>query len=467
MSTINRAVFHVADVSLTSITMVPAGAAIFTDETETWLMRTIILALLTAALAACAPVAAQTAWSAAALDDLEAVAAAAPAQGLSGETAALEEISRFRHQAETDPVAEVQLDVAADALFTSLARAFAQGGADARIADPDWRMTPLPEPDLEGLRSARAAGALPSSLLEPLLPQAGEYAALRAELARVSAEPAGAHDDARLSREERLYRLRASLERWRWLPRDMPERRIEVRIAQFQMLLFNSGEAPQTHAVIVGARATQTPSFDSQVQSITLNPSWEPPASIVAELAPRFRRDPAAAAREGFDVIDADGAIVAPGAVDWSARPFRDRLVQRPGPANALGELRFNMANAFAIYLHDTSNRTLFDRSDRALSHGCVRVQDPVELAAHALNTPDWGVASLRDAIATGEQQAIVLTEPLPVYLIYMTATADSDGAVVYVDDIYRRDTAVIAALDGPDAALVRRPAARAATCAN
>jgi murein L,D-transpeptidase YcbB/YkuD len=429
-------------------------------------MRTIMFALLAAALAACAPATAQPEWSAAALDDLETVAKAAPAEGLPAQTAALAEIARFRREAQTDPAAEAQLDVAAEALFTSLARAFALGGADPRTSDLDWRMTPSAEPDLVGLRLARAGGAAPSTLLRPLLPQAGEYAALRDELARVSAEPAGARDGNGLSREERLSRLRASLERWRWLPREMPERRIEVRLAQFEARLFTPGEAMRTHAVIIGARDTQTPSFESQVQSITLNPSWEPPPSIVAELAPRFRRDPASTAREGFDVMDADGAIIAPDVVDWSARPFRYRLIQRPGPGNALGQLRFNMPNAFAIYLHDTWNRSLFDRSDRALSHGCIRVQDPVELAADVLDTAAWSQARLRDAIATGEQQAVALAEPLAVYLIYMTAAADADGRVAYADDIYHRDAPVIAALDGPDAALVRRQVANAATCA-
>jgi L,D-transpeptidase YcbB len=429
-------------------------------------MRALLVAIsLSLALAACARAEdAPPAWGQAALDDLEAVAASAPAEGLAPETAALDELARFRHLAETDPVAEAQTDVAADALFSALARAFAQGGTDPRAADPEWLIAAAPAPDLEGLLLQRAQGGLPSALLRPLLPQSAEYAALRQTLARVSAEPAGATDSDGLVRETRVRALRASLERWRWLPRDLPERRIEVRIAQFEARMIAPDAAPLSHAVIVGARATPTPSFESLVRSVTLNPSWEPPPSIVAELTRRFARDPQAAAREGFDVIGADGAIIAPEQVDWAARPFRHRLRQRPGPGNALGQIRFDMPNSFAIYLHDTPNRALFERPVRALSHGCIRVQAPDALAETVL-AGDWTRARLHDAIATGETRAIALIDPLPVLLVYVTAALNADGDIVYAEDIYRRDAAVIAALDGPDAALVRRPVTPAAAC--
>jgi L,D-transpeptidase YcbB len=418
-------------------------------------MRAILTAIcLSLALNACAQAEnIPPAWSAAALEDLEAVAASA-----------LEELARFSHLAETDPVAEAQTDVAADALFSALARAFAQGGTDPRAADPEWWITPSTAPDLEGLLLQRAQGALPPSLLRPLLPQTAEYVALREAPAQVSAEPAGASDENGLVRESRIAAIRASMERWRWLPRDLPERRIEVRIAQFEARMIAPDAAPLSHAIIVGASTTPTPSFESLVRSVTLNPSWEPPASIIAELTRRFRRDPQAAAREGFDVIDADGGVIAPDRVDWAARPFRHRLRQRPGTGNALGQIRFDMPNSFAIYLHDTPNRALFDRPVRALSHGCIRVQAPDALAETVL-AADWTRDALNDAIATGETQTIALSDPLPVLLVYLTAALNADGDVAYADDIYRRDAALVAALDGPHAALVRRAVTPAATC--
>jgi L,D-transpeptidase YcbB len=254
------------------------------------------------------------------------------------------------------------------------------------------------------------------------------------------------------------------MERWRWLPRDLPERRIEVRIAQFEARMIAPDAAPLSHAVIVGASTTPTPSFESLVRSVTLNPSWEPPASIIAELTRRFAGDPDAAGREGFDVIDADGAVIAPDQVNWSARPFRHRLRQRPGSGNALGQIRFDMPNSFAIYLHDTPNRALFERPVRALSHGCIRVQAPDALAETVL-AGAWTRTAINSAIATGETQAIALSDPLPVLLVYLTATINGDGDIAYAEDIYRRDAAVLAALDGPDAALVRRAATPAVRC--
>lgn len=430
-------------------------------------MRIVVAALLSIVLSACARAEdAPPAWSDAALDDLVAVAESIHREGLPPQTAAVEEIARFRHLAETDPVAEVQLSVAADALFTSLARSFAQGGADAARADPNWSIPANAEPDLEGLRLARADGALPSALLAPLLPSSAEYAALRDAMERVAAEAPAARDATNLSREERIVRLRASLERLRWLPRDLPQRRIEVRIAQFEARLISPDRPTRAHAVIVGARRTPTPSFETLIRSVTLNPAWEPPPSIVAELVQGFRNDPDAASRENFDVIDAGGGVLAADAVDWRARPFRYRLRQRPGPGNALGQVRFDMPNAFAIYMHDTPSRNLFERHVRALSHGCVRVQAPDELAVDVLQSSDWTMEALRSAIAEGGSRTLALESALPVYLIYLTATIGGDGAVQYADDIYRRDEAVIAALDGPETSLVQGQASAPASCA-
>ena len=425
-------------------------------------MRALIRLILVSALAGCAPppAPAQPSWSAAALDDLEAVAASAAAEGLPSEDAALAELARFRHLGQTDPAAEAQADIAADALFASLARAFAQGGSDPSRADPDWAIPLAPPPDLAALHAAREANALPAALLRPLLPQTIEYAQLRDELARLRAQAASSGQS-----DERIGRLRASMERWRWLPRRMPDRRIEVRIPHFELRLTSPDSPAAAHKVIVGARATQTPSFVTEIRSVTFNPSWDPPASIAAELLRRFRRDPSAAAREGFDVLDADGAILAPDAVDWSRRPFPYRLRQRPGPANALGRVRFDMANAYAIRMHDTPDRSLFERERRALSHGCIRVEAPEDLAARALAAQGWTLDSVNAAIETAAQQTVPLAEPLPVYLIYITAVVSEAGEVAYGDDVYHRDGAVVAALDAPDIALVRQAAARPVRC--
>jgi len=418
------------------------------------LVRLAAVLACASALNGCAPPRVQT-WSAPALADLREVAASTTAEGLPAETAALAELDTFAARAASDPAAAAQLDVAADALYASLANAFARGAADPAIADPDWRIPTNTAPDMAELDAQRAAGALPSTTLRALLPHSADYQRLREALAAVTAEAPGAVDARGLTRELRLLRIRANLERWRWLPRDLSATRLEVRVPQMEVALHRAESPMRVHAVIVGARATPSPSFAAELRSVTLNPTWTPPSSIlVTELLPRFRRDPGLADREGFDVVDADGAIVAAAAIDWNARPFPYQLRQRAGASNALGRVRFNLPNPFAVYLHDTPNRALFARSDRALSHGCIRVENAVGLAEAVLDAPEWRSAEIEAAIETGETRTIALVHPVSIYVLYLTAAASGDG-IAYFDDLYRRDERLMRALDAPDAALV------------
>jgi murein L,D-transpeptidase YcbB/YkuD len=433
------------------------------------LMRLAAVLACAVALAGCDPLSVQSspvqAWSAPALADLREVAASTPGEGLPAETAALAELESFAARAATDPAAAAQLDIAADALYASLANAFSRGAADPAVADPDWRIPLNAAPDIANLNAQRAAGALPSTVLGALLPQSHDYQVLRMALAAVTAEAPGAVDAQGLTSELRLMRIRANLERWRWLPREIAERRLEVRVPQMQVALYQSETAPRVHAVIVGSRATPSPTFAAELRSVTLNPTWTPPSSILTnELLPRFRLDPSLADREGYDVIGADGALVAPNAVDWSARPFRYQLRQRAGATNALGRLRFDLPNPFAVYLHDTPNRALFARTDRALSHGCIRVEDPVGLAEAVIDAPEWKSDAIEAAIETGATTTIPLADPVSIYVLYLTAASDGDD-IAYFDDLYRRDERLIRALDAPDAALVAGLEQTATTC--
>jgi L,D-transpeptidase YcbB len=389
------------------------------------------------------------AWAAPTLGELRAVAEEASEHGLASESATVAELARLDVLSQRDAGAARRLDEAAGMLFDRLALAFATGAIDPAQVDLDWRIPRAPAPDLGALRAAVAAGASPRATLQALLPATPDYGALVAELSRVLGEERGARDALGLSRETRVLRLRASLERLRWLPRTWPARYIEVLAPFFELRVWDGENVIASHAVIVGARATTTPSFTAAIESVTLNPSWTPPASIAAgELLPRFRRDPGAAAREGFDVIDAHGRILDPASVDWRARPFPYALRQRPGPGNALGRLRFDLPNPHAVFLHDTPSRGLFSREDRALSHGCIRVAEPVALAETVLADVAWSAATLEAAIAEGNTQVIPLRQALPVYLLYLTARADGAGAVDYGSDVYDRDERLVRALD-------------------
>jgi murein L,D-transpeptidase YcbB/YkuD len=406
------------------------------------------------------------AWSSGAYAELRAIAASVADQGFASEERTLATLDRLDRAALREREAAAQFDAAADVLFARLATQFAVGAVDPAEADPEWRLPPPSQPDVGALRRAVAAGQSARGTLNALLPTAAEYQTLAAELARVRAEAEGAEDAEGRSRETRIDKLRASLERWRWMPRDMPARRIDVLVPFFELRLRDVAGQGQRRAAIVGARASQTPSFAASVTTITLNPSWTPPTSIVTnELLPRFRRDPDAAAREGFDILDRNGVAIDPALVDWRARPFPYMLRQRPGAHNALGRIRFDLPNPFAVFLHDTPSRGLFARADRALSHGCIRVAEPLALAEAVLADPAWAQASLQAAIDEETTHVLTLTSPLPIFLLYLTAAADESGTVVYADDIYARDAAIVRALDRNPSRSARAAAAPATEC--
>lgn len=393
----------------------------------------------------------QSLWSADAADALIELSASAQSEGLSSFESAAAEVTNLRASSTASPAGAAAFDSAADTLFVDLAQAFAQGAVDPARADPQWRIPRPALPDVPTLLATARSDARAVRELATLLPQSTEYVALRAELGRVLAEPPGALDRAGRIREARIASLRASLERWRWLPRALPSPRIEVRIAQFQAVLHQTSAPARIHNVIVGARTRQTPSFKAEISAVTLNPTWTPPRSILTnELLPQFARDPNAASRGGYDAIDAAGAVIIdPTTIDWAARPFPYQVRQRPGALNALGRVKFEMPNPYDIYLHDTPNHALFARDQRALSHGCVRVDDALDLAAAVL-APAYTTSSLQDEVDAGQTRSLPLAAPLPVYFLYIPASSVDGATVQYSDDTYGRDSALVVTLDAP-----------------
>ena len=404
--------------------------------------------------------AAAGAWRDEQVDDLIQVAEAAPLEGLPVPENALEQALALHHLNDVFPEAAIARDLAADVLFTELADAYARGAVDPSLVDRDWNIARPAIPDLAALTSAIQAGAQPSIVLRGLLPTSDEYRALRTELARLRATPAEPQADAHVTQ------ILANLERWRWLPRTFPARRVEVRLAQYELRYFDGVIAtPTLYDVIVGAPRTPSPVFAATIESVTLNPDWDPPMSIVSrELLPRFRRDPTRVAREGYEVLDAAGSPVDPALVDWHARPFPYHLRQIPGAQNALGQLRFDLPNPFSVYLHDTPSQSLFERTTRALSHGCIRVKTPIALAASLLGDP-WSEAALGDAIAQGATQTIPLSQPTPVYLLYLTTVLGEDGSVLYLDDINHRDAAIAVRLNGTNRQVIATAFTAQVTC--
>jgi murein L,D-transpeptidase YcbB/YkuD len=259
--------------------------------------------------------------------------------------------------------------------------------------------------------------------LESLAPRNRQYRALRSALVRLTPEQA----------EERR-KIEASLERWRWMPRQMGERHLLVNIPEYRLHVLADGSEIASHRVIVGKPSTPTPQFSAQVTGVIFNPPWNVPQSIVAEsVGALVRNNPATARARGYTWSYANGGL---------------RVTQQPGPGNALGQLKLDMPNPFTVYLHDTSNRDLFDGERRTLSHGCVRTDKPFDLAELLLAGTGWTQSRIDDVVKTRRTTRAALTPPVPVHIVYMTAYPAADGTIVYSADPYSLDAAINRLLD-------------------
>jgi len=254
--------------------------------------------------------------------------------------------------------------------------------------------------------------------------------------------------------QSRVRQLEVNLERARWVLDDGTRDFVLVNIAAFRAYVVRDGEIVWQTRVQVGSPYHKTPVFRDLMRYVVLNPTWTVPYSIATrEMLPAVRNDPAYLATRNFEVRDASGTPVDPATVDWSGlsrRNFPFQFVQRPGPDNALGRIKFMFPNAQDIYLHDTPRTELFQKSTRAFSHGCIRVDQPLELAETLLFADGWDKDRLRAAIAGGKTQTVFLSKPIPVLLLYWTAEVDPDDVVHFYADIYDRDEAIAAGLDEP-----------------
>lgn len=269
-----------------------------------------------------------------------------------------------------------------------------------RIDDRESRSGAAPE-------SVADAAALPD---DPLMGAAtGPGKRGRGKTTLASAAASG-----RASSRERAAIL-ANMEMWRWEPRDMGDRRIEVNIPDFSVAVMDGDEIVMNSRVIVGKPDTPTPVFSDVMRYVLINPSWQVPESIIRkEILPRLGHF----AHLGYEVRTVGGRLV---------------VRQPPGEGNALGRLAFMFPNDHAVYLHDTPARALFSEDMRALSHGCVRVEDPERLAEIVLDWPESRVA----AAIGGPERTVFLPRPLPVYIEYFTAFVDADGTLEQRPDVY------------------------------
>ncbi|MGE5537014.1 MAG: L,D-transpeptidase family protein [Gemmatimonas sp.] len=248
----------------------------------------------------------------------------------------------------------------------------------------------------------------------------------------------------------RVEQIRANLERWRWLPPELERRRVMVNVAGAELAAIRDGSVIVESRVIVGDRRHHSPMLRTVASGLTVNPPWNVPPSIARnEIVPRLRRDPGYLRAEDMVVLNGPPGDPYGQTIDWRHAPasgygFR----QLPGPRNALGTIKVEMANRFNVYLHDTPAKTLFALPDRNLSHGCIRVEGILPLASFLLgDSGDGDISSLEAAIARGATIHLAARAAVPVYLVYWTAVANADGSVGFRDDAYQRDPPLIEAL--------------------
>ena len=258
-----------------------------------------------------------------------------------------------------------------------------------------------------------------------------------------------------VSLQERIRQIELSMERWRWLPRDLGSRHIRVNVPAFGLAVIEDGQAVMSMRVVAGRHYRRTPVFSGLMDHLVVNPDWNIPTRIaVQDILPKARKDPAYLSREKIRVFESwsrDAAELDPGSIDWNrvtSENFRYKLKKDPGSHNDLGRVKFMFPNRFDVYLHDTPSRKLFERSMRGFSSGCIRIEKPLDLADYVLrDSPGWSRDAVSAAIDTGQLRTIGLARKIPVHLIYMTAGVDSEGRVLFWQDIYQRDPALDRAL--------------------
>ena len=243
--------------------------------------------------------------------------------------------------------------------------------------------------------------------------------------------------------EERIEQLTLNMERWRWLPESLGERHILVNVPTYQLDVYENGQVVLPMRVVAGKKENPTPIFMDKMENVVFSPYWNVPPDIARkETIPAAMRDPGYLDRNDMELVNKASRVVSPWSVSWSAVEAGNYTFrQRPGEKNALGHVKFLFPNQFDVYLHDTPADSLFARTDRSFSHGCVRVEKPEELAEYVLRSqPEWTPERIQSAMHAGVEKWVTLKEPLPVYILYMTVWVDPDGAVQFREDIYGHD---------------------------
>ncbi|MFC1800183.1 murein L,D-transpeptidase [Candidatus Eisenbacteria bacterium] len=251
---------------------------------------------------------------------------------------------------------------------------------------------------------------------------------------------------------DRIDQIRVNLERTRWVMQDITETFVIVNIAGFMTYYVDDSKIQWEGRSQVGKIYRKTPVFKADMKYLVFNPTWTVPPTILAkDVLPAVQKDVSYLERKNMSVLDRSGKAVNPQGIDWAkydARNFPYVFRQEPGPENALGLIKFIFPNEHSVFLHDTPSKSLFNRDARTFSSGCIRVENPFELAELLLSDqPGWTREKIAAVVESGKTQTVYLTEPVPVLLLYWTAFPGEDGICNFREDVYDRDPAVLKAL--------------------
>jgi len=250
-----------------------------------------------------------------------------------------------------------------------------------------------------------------------------------------------------------MGQLKVNMERFRWLPSQMTEKHIIVNIANFKLDLIVGVDTLISMRAVVGKETKRTPVFNESMTYIVFSPAWTVPNTILKEeVIPQLLKGPGYLIKKNMKLFRNDGTELAYSDVDWSKiseSNFPYMVRQGPGPGNALGRVKFMFPNDYNVYIHDTPSRSFFARDARAVSHGCIRVEDPFDLAVLLLSDePEWSPDNIRTAMQQTKEQTVLLKVPVDVMVVYLTAWTDGKDRIQFRNDVYNNDEKVLVALN-------------------
>jgi murein L,D-transpeptidase YcbB/YkuD len=357
-----------------------------------------------------------------------------PARYRVGEFEQVREQSQQKMQGTVFPLERVpELDAKMTYAYLRYAADLLGWSSSPQQVDPNWLDDPKQD-DLAARLERAVDGNTVRQTLEDLAPTHPQYKGLQSALNREREHSTG-----------HLEQILMNLERWRWAPRDLGDRYILINVPSYQLQVMEGEKPTLAMRVIVGQPDKRTPLFSDEMTYVVFSPYWNIPADILKnETLPRMAKDPDYLSRNNIEVVGTSGnEVIDPEGIDWSDESATKglRFRQAPGDENALGLVKFIFPNHFNVYLHDTPSDALFFKEKRALSHGCIRVENPVALAEYVLgDQTQWTDERISAAMHAGTEEAVTLKKKLPVHIGYWTAWVEPDGTVTYTEDPYGFD---------------------------